>query len=113
MQNLEKFFISMHGVKIHASFEKRVLKNIVVKLKEGHCYLLHNFYTRHNHMRYKTTNHVYRIIASQKTKICEIFPEHFASEMFSFKQFREIADIENIVETSLFGKIFKLTFHFY
>lgn len=47
---------------------------------------------------------------TQKTQICEVFDDDFPFHMFSFKSFQDIAAINDIADTPLFGMIFNVYF---
>ncbi|XP_057792171.1 uncharacterized protein LOC131009002 [Salvia miltiorrhiza] len=105
IMSLECIFHDAEGSKIHASFGRAVLRTIAVNISEGNCYVMQKFYTRPNHMRYKTTNHAFRLTMTQKTQIYQVIDDEFPFHMFSLKPFPEISTIENLHDEALFDVV--------
>ncbi|XP_057811413.1 uncharacterized protein LOC131025634 [Salvia miltiorrhiza] len=105
MMSFECILQDEEGVKIHASFAHNLDGSAASKIKEGCCYVFYKFYMRPNHMRFKTTDHEFRIVMTQKSQIFEITADDFPNEMFSFRTFAEIAGIESVGDAALFDVI--------
>ncbi|XP_057767225.1 replication protein A 70 kDa DNA-binding subunit B-like [Salvia miltiorrhiza] len=105
MMSFECILQDEEGVKIHASFARNLAGSAASKIKEGCCYDFYKFYMRPNHMRFKTTDHEFRIVMTQKSQIFEITADDFPNEMFSFRTFAEIAGIKSVGDAALFDVI--------
>lgn len=95
---------AFQGTKIHCTVPRMLVEEFIQKLKEGSVVQIHYFFVRNNFARYITTDHAYRIVFFQKTKVAELQVDGFPNHRFTFKPYTEIAAIQNIEDTPLFGK---------
>lgn len=102
------FGFFMQGDRIHATIPRSLISKFKPLLKEDHLYAIKNFMVMINDNRYKTTTRMYYIKFINSTHVESIHEENFPRYVFNFKTFKDVATIENVEDSILFGKYIKV-----
>ena len=98
---LNFYSLNLQGGRIHP-----IIKNLFGSFKtlihERKVYLISNFVIGCNYIKYKTSNHKYKLNLTLKISIIDTMHESFLSQHFIFRSFVDILVINELNEKELF-----------
>ncbi|KAH6771445.1 hypothetical protein C2S52_016248 [Perilla frutescens var. hirtella] len=109
---MECIFHDRQAERIHVTIPGSNFEKFKQRLIEGSVYALIDFVIGMNIMKYRTTSCIHKIIVFKHTRLFEVFHEEFPKCLFELKRFADIAQMDNVGDSSMFDVIGAIVSHY-